>query len=73
MKNYIVSVLVDATVVVRVKAKSAEEAQTRAEARAQVPTLCHCCAKNLELGEVIPSDHNLASECDDENFEEDEP
>jgi hypothetical protein len=75
LKNYIVSVLVDATVVIRVKAKSPEEAQQLAEERACVPGLCHCCSKNLELGDIIPAtgEQNFASECDDADFEEDEP
>ena len=74
LKNYNVSVLVDATVMVRVKAKNPDEAQQIAEERAYVPSLCHCCSERLELGDIIPtkSGENFAYECDDDDFEEDE-
>lgn len=71
LKNYIASVLVDATVAIRVKAENANEAQRLAEERAHVPSLCHHCARKIVLGDIIPAEDgkNFASECDDDDFE----
>lgn len=53
MKEYLVNMLVDATVPLKIKANSAEEAAAKAYETTGVPSLCHQCSDDLEVGDIV--------------------
>ena len=53
MKKWSVILSVDATIHVTVEAETAEEAKDKALDVAGSPRLCHQCAKDMDVGDVI--------------------
>ena len=53
MSNYTVILLVDASLGAEVSADSAEEAMEKADEQVDVPTLCHHCSRELDVGDVV--------------------
>ncbi|AZF09522.1 hypothetical protein C4J93_1308 [Pseudomonas sp. R2-37-08W] len=53
MKTYSVLLTVDASIVVKVEAESEEEAKELAADIAEVPSICHHCSRNVQIGEIL--------------------
>lgn len=53
MKKWSVILSVDATIRVTVEAETAEEAKDKALDVASAPRVCHQCAKEIDIGDVI--------------------
>jgi chromosome segregation ATPase len=51
VKDYEVTLLIDATIGMTVKANSPEEAAEKAEEKADFRSLCHQCSKELQTGD----------------------
>lgn len=52
MTRYTVIGLVDATVAEEYEAESSEEAFDKALANMDIPTICHQCASEIDIGDV---------------------
>lgn len=52
MKTYSVCVPLFASTVIKVKAESKEAALEKALEKARTPSVCHQCARELEVGDV---------------------
>jgi len=52
-KKYRVTLLVDATTIVEVEAKSKKEAMEKAMEEADRPCLCHQCSDRVDTGDII--------------------
>lgn len=53
MKKWSVVLSVDATMIVEVEADSGEDAKDKALEVAGRPTVCHQCARDLSIGDVM--------------------
>ena len=53
MKKYVVTVIIDASVGVEVEALNKEDAYQKAIEQIDTPSLCHHCASEIDLGDII--------------------
>lgn len=53
MKKFRVTLIVDCTISFDVEAEDAEKAKEKAIREAYVPSLCHHCSNDFEMGDVI--------------------